>query len=107
MTPMRPRGTPPDPHDGAKSTFAAFYDATAVRIFRTVRRMTAGDRQLASDVTQDSFLVMWQRWPQRQRFSHDDNRKYVRGIAAHKVADWYRAQRKFVESNEELAVYSI
>lgn len=107
MTRMKPRGPRPVPHDGDKDAFAAFYHATAKRIYWLAYRMTGSDRELASDVTQEAYLAMWLEWPQRQCLSHDVNRWYVRGILVKKVADWYRKRKMFVELDEEMDVYSI
>jgi RNA polymerase sigma factor (sigma-70 family) len=56
-----------------------------------------GDKQLVADATQDAYLVMLDRWHERCRSTHDDNRRYVVGIAMHKLADAYRQRGRFGE----------
>jgi RNA polymerase sigma factor (sigma-70 family) len=81
--------------------FEAFYTATAERTYLTVRRMTAGDPHLAHDAIQDAYIVVLQRWSQRQHLPLDINRRYVVGIAAHKVIDRYRYQRRDAKLDDE------
>lgn len=107
MTLVQPRGTLPDPRKGDANAFAEFYRATAAPVLRIACRMTAGDRQLATDSLQEAYLVVWLDWPQRQCRPHNDNRKYVLGIAANKIADWYRKHKRFVELDDAAAVYTV
>lgn len=81
--------------------FEAFYTATAERTYLAVRRMTAGDPHLAHDATQDAYIVLLQRWSERQHLPLDVNRRYVAGIAAHKVIDRYRYQRRDAKLDNE------
>lgn len=81
--------------------FEAFYTATAERTYLAVRRMTAGDPHLAHDATQDAYIVVLQRWSERRHLPLDVNRRYVVGIAAHKVIDRYRDQRREAELDDE------
>lgn len=81
--------------------FEAFYTATAERTYLAVRRMTAGDQHLAHDATQDAYIVVLQRWSERQHLPLDVNRRYVVGIAAHKVIDRYRNQRRDARLDDE------
>ncbi len=82
-------------------SFERFYEATVARTRYTMLRMSAGDTQLAADVTQEAYLAMWQRWPDFACRPHDDNRKYVLGIAGHKLVDWYRKQDRYAELDDE------
>jgi RNA polymerase sigma-70 factor (ECF subfamily) len=81
--------------------FEAFYTATAERTYLTVRRMTAGDPHLAHDATQDAYVVLLECWSQRQHLPLDVNRRYIVGIAAHKVIDRYRSQRRDANLDDE------
>jgi RNA polymerase sigma factor (sigma-70 family) len=81
--------------------FEAFYTATAERTYLTVRRMTAGDSHLAHDATQDAYIVVLQRWSERQHLPLNANRRYVVAIAAHKVIDRYRSQRRDATLDDE------
>lgn len=84
-------GIAPSSDDGDADGFEAFYLATAERTFRAACRMTAGDQHVAWDVTQDAYIAMMTCWPDRRGLPVEDNRRYVIGIASHKVVDWYRA----------------
>jgi RNA polymerase sigma factor (sigma-70 family) len=86
---------------GVSGSFAAFYTTTAERTYLTVRRMAAGDPHLAHDATQDAYVVLLQRWSKRQHLPVDVNRRYVVGIAAHKVIDRYRYQRRDAKLDDE------
>lgn len=91
MTAMPPDDRPICPAGEPPGTFAAFYQATVARTLGVARRVaTAGDEQVARDATQDAYVEMYRRWSERQARSFDDNRRYVVGIAVHKVVDWYR-----------------
>jgi RNA polymerase sigma factor (sigma-70 family) len=81
--------------------FEAFYTATVERTYLTVRRMTAGDRHLAHDATQEAYVVLLQRWSERQHLPLNDNRRYVVGIAGRKVSDRYRSQRREAKLDDE------
>lgn len=81
--------------------FEAFYTATVERTYLAVRRMTAGDPHLARDATQDAYVVVLQRWSERRHLSLDVNRRYVVGIAAHKVIDRYRDQHRETDLGDE------
>lgn len=107
MTLVPPRGTRPHPHESGSNAFADFYHATAGPIMRTACRMTAGDRELAEDAVQEALLVVWRDWPRRHRLSHCDNRNYVLGIAANKIAGWYRKQDLLVELDGDMAVCTL
>lgn len=100
MTLVRSRGACSDADDDS-GAFRGFYQDTAPQVMRALCRMTAGDRAVAEDALHDSYLVMFTSWGTRERFSNDENRKYLVGIAAHKVADWYRRRGMFVELDEE------
>jgi RNA polymerase sigma factor (sigma-70 family) len=99
MTVVRPREAHRCGDDSGD--FEAFYTATAELAYLTVRRMTAGDRHLALDAIQDAYVVLLQRWSERQHLPLDDNRRYVVGIAARKVIDRYRFQRRYVNLDDE------
>jgi len=99
MTIVHPRAAQHRSEDSGG--FEAFYTATAERTYLVVRRMTAGDPHLARDATQDAYVVMLQCWSERQHLPLDVNRRYVVGIAAHKVIDHYREQHGEVSLDDE------
>lgn len=74
--------------------FADFYKAT---FQHTLSRafISSRNRSVAYDATQDAYVEMLQKWPDRYTRSHDDNRRYTIGIAVKKVADWYRQQERW------------
>jgi RNA polymerase sigma factor (sigma-70 family) len=66
-----------------------FYVATFERTLAAAQRIS-GDRHLAYDAAQEAYVVMVHRWDERKCRSLSDNQRYVIGIAANKIADWYR-----------------
>jgi RNA polymerase sigma factor (sigma-70 family) len=90
MPPAQAGDAPPGANGDADG-FEAFYLAAAERTFRAACRMTAGDQEVAWDVTQDAYIAMMACWPSRRGLPVEDNLRYVIGIASHKVVDWYRA----------------
>jgi RNA polymerase sigma-70 factor (ECF subfamily) len=49
-----------DVADGSSDAFARLYDRHAALVFATARRLT-GDRAIAEEVTQETFLALWNR----------------------------------------------
>ncbi|OXM59656.1 RNA polymerase sigma factor [Amycolatopsis vastitatis] len=84
-------------------SFETFYCSTAPRVRRAVQRIAAGDHHIAEDATQEAYCQLWELWSCRESEPPEDNRKYVVGIAAHKVMDAYRRQRRLTELDAELA----
>ncbi|MGV9366961.1 RNA polymerase sigma factor [Amycolatopsis sp. NPDC003731] len=84
-------------------SFETFYCSTAPRVLRAVQRIAAGDHHIAEDATQEAYCHLWKLWLCRESEPLDDNRRYVVGIAAHKVMDVYRRQRRLTELDAELA----
>ncbi|WP_410599902.1 RNA polymerase sigma factor [Amycolatopsis sp. lyj-90] len=80
--------------------FEDFYADTARRT-RDIANSLAGDREIGGDAAQDAYLVMFERWHERKARPPGDNRRYVVGIAAKKVADWYRRNNRFVPLGDE------
>jgi len=80
--------------------FEDFYADTARRT-RDIANFLAGNREIGGDAAQDAYLAMFERWDERKARSSGDNRRYVIGIAAKKVADWYRRTNRFVPLDEE------
>ncbi|MGW6932667.1 RNA polymerase sigma factor [Lentzea sp. NPDC054927] len=101
MTLLNPRWPHRDLGEGGPDTFRAFYESTAVQVLRAVCRMTAGDRPAAEDALQDAYVVMFLSWSVRAGRTREENRKYLVGIAAHKVTDAYRRRGMLVELDEE------
>lgn len=87
----------PPSEDLRRGDFEAFYCETVQRTSHLVRRAVAGDYHASGDLVQESYVEMWRRWPERRTYNHTDNRRYVAGIAMHKVADWYRERGRFTE----------
>ncbi|MEV6908393.1 sigma-70 family RNA polymerase sigma factor [Amycolatopsis sp. NPDC051071] len=76
-----------------EADFEAFYAATSGRTFAAIHRVAGGDVYLARDAVQEAYLAMWKTWHERRGRELEDNRKYVRKIAVHKILDGYRARR--------------
>ncbi|GAA2777000.1 hypothetical protein [Saccharopolyspora taberi] len=95
MTLGHPRRAPAD------GSFEAFYAETFSRTFKAVLRRAGGDRHVTDDATHDAYVAMLKSWPERKHRSLDENRQYVQAIAANKVFDWYRHQRRYVELDDE------
>jgi RNA polymerase sigma factor (sigma-70 family) len=76
-------------------SFEDFYLETVERTLATARRL-ADNHDVARDATQDAYVVMLERWAQRQHESCLHNHRYVIGIVANKIADWYRRAGRFV-----------
>jgi RNA polymerase sigma factor (sigma-70 family) len=81
--------------------FEAFYRSTVQRTFDLMRRAAAGDKHLAEDSMQEAYVVVWSRWGDRASRTVEDNRRYLVGIAMHKLADWYRRHDRFREFEPE------
>ena len=81
-----------------KSTdaFTAFYDATVVDLLRYFTRAMAGDRALAEDLTQETYIAAM-RAAQR---GHPDATTwpYLIGVARHKLVDQHR--RRYREDHK-------
>jgi RNA polymerase sigma factor (sigma-70 family) len=75
--------------------FEDFYVETVERTLATAQHL-AGDRDIARDATQEAYVAMLERWNERKSRSPHDNQRYVVGITANKVADWYRRSGRFV-----------
>ncbi|UKD51088.1 RNA polymerase sigma factor [Amycolatopsis sp. FU40] len=91
MAPAQDRAAPADDNDDAEG-FDAFYLATFKRTFAAAYRMSAGNHDVAEEATQEAYVALWLRWPQRRQLPMNANLKYVIGIASHKVVDRYRSQ---------------
>lgn len=81
-------------------SFEDFYVETVERTL-AIACWLAGDPAVARDATQDAYLAMWKCWDQRGCQSLGDNRSYVVGIVAHKVADWYRDNGRFASIGDD------
>jgi RNA polymerase sigma factor (sigma-70 family) len=66
----------------------------------TALRLACGDRDLADEATQQAYVAMYRRWPQRQHLGTEANRRYVGGIIAHKIADHFRQWKRFAELDD-------
>jgi RNA polymerase sigma factor (sigma-70 family) len=91
------------PHDvgAAASEFSVFYSNTVQSVFDSVRRAAGGDKHVAEEATQLAYVEMLRCWTTRQAMAQPLNRRYVLGIAMHKLADQYRRLGRFDELGEE------
>lgn len=80
--------------------FIDFYKTTFHQTFGTVYRAAGGDTDVAHDATQEAYVVMLKLWRNKKK-PEGDARRYVVGIAVHKVADFYRASSRNVTLEEE------
>jgi len=72
----------------SEAAFRSFYDRTLPRVFGYVLNRCGGDRSLAEDLTQQTFVDAVR---QRHRFDgRADPLTWLIGIARHKLADHYR-----------------
>jgi RNA polymerase sigma-70 factor, ECF subfamily len=102
MTAIRPAdGASSSAAGGDRDAFEEFYRTTVQRTFDIARRAAAGDKHLAHDATQDAYVEMLQRWQERRGRCLQDNRRYVVGIAVHKVVDWYRQRGRLTELRDD------
>jgi RNA polymerase sigma factor (sigma-70 family) len=69
--------------------FIDFYKTTVHRTFGSAYRAAGRDTDVAQEATQEAYLVMLKLWLDNER-PEGDLRRYVVGIAVHKVADHYR-----------------
>lgn len=99
MTVVYPRPQQSDANRG--DGFAAFYTATMEQTFLAVRRIAAGDHELAFDATQDAYVVMLQRWQERHSQSLVANHNYVVRTAANKVIDRLRLRNRHISLDDE------
>ncbi|GAA2815726.1 sigma-70 family RNA polymerase sigma factor [Saccharopolyspora taberi] len=81
--------------------FEEFYLATAEQVVRVITRMAAGNSHLGEEISQQAYVAMLECWPKRRHASQEDNRRYVIGIAAKKLADWYRRLRDWDAIDDE------
>lgn len=80
--------------------FEGFYETTKQRTFDAVRRALAGDKHIASDITQDAFVVMLRQWDVRRQRSLEDNTRYLIGIAMNLVKKWFASQNRLRELDD-------
>ncbi|MFI5260942.1 MAG: RNA polymerase sigma factor [Candidatus Limnocylindrales bacterium] len=91
-------GAAPDTHlirhmiEGSEEALAALYDRHSSAVFTTALR-TCGDRSLATEVLQDTFLTLWDR---AERFdeSRGSLRTWLTTIARNRAIDHLRATRR-------------
>ena len=96
MTPVEPPG-----RDGAaERDFIDFYKTTVRQTFGTAYRAARRDTHVAHEATQEAYLVMLKLWRDNKK-PEGDVRRYVVGIAVHKVADYYRSRDRDVAWEEE------
>ncbi len=77
---------------GDRAAFNALYDASSRKLFGICMRI-CGNSEAAEDVTQESFVKIWQRADQ---FSAElgSPLAWMGTIARNAAIDWYRKQRK-------------
>jgi RNA polymerase sigma-70 factor (ECF subfamily) len=72
---------------------------------RSFLRVCLGSASLADDLTQETFLQVWER-PHGFDPVRGDLRAYLLGIARKKAADWWRHQKPLPEQRREHAADS-
>ena len=77
---------------GDEARFVAFYDAAVGDVFRYVHRATAGDRALAEDLTQETFMAAVRSFNGGQPDAF--TMPWIIGVARHKLIDHYRRQSR-------------
>jgi RNA polymerase sigma-70 factor, ECF subfamily len=75
---------------GNREAFERFYWDHAAALERFLRRYL-GDPKAAEDITQETFLQLWQH-PNGYDPERGSPRTYLFGIAARRAADWWRRQ---------------
>jgi RNA polymerase sigma factor (sigma-70 family) len=93
MTSTTRRAEPFDQHND-RLEFESFYRTTWPRLLDTAGRMAGFDNDLAQEATQQAYVEMLRRWPQRRMHSLDDNRRYTVAIIGNKIADHFRYRRR-------------
>jgi RNA polymerase sigma-70 factor (ECF subfamily) len=78
--------------DGCESALASLYDRYAATIFGAVTRIV-GDRAMASDVVQETFLGLWDR-AETFDASRGSLRAWLLRIAHNRAVDHLRSQRR-------------
>jgi RNA polymerase sigma-70 factor (ECF subfamily) len=78
--------------DGCESALASLYDRYASTIFGAVTRIV-GDRTIASDVVQETFLGLWNR-AETYDSSRGSLRAWLLRIAHNRAIDHLRSQRR-------------
>ncbi len=70
------------------AAFAAFYDNSVRELFRYFYRATAGDRRVAEDLVQETFIAV----VKSLRDGHPDaiTMPWLMGVSRHKLIDYYR-----------------
>jgi RNA polymerase sigma factor (sigma-70 family) len=95
------RADPAEPGGDRQSDFADFYKATVQETVLAAMR-ACRNPHVADDATQEAFAAILASWSDRCGRAVMDNQRYVIRIALHKVADWYRLQRRWVEFDAEV-----
>jgi RNA polymerase sigma-70 factor, ECF subfamily len=75
-----------------EARFVAFYDAAVGDVFRYFHRATAGDRGLAEDLTQETFMASVKAFSGGQPDAF--TMPWIIGVARHKLVDHYRRQSR-------------
>jgi RNA polymerase sigma-70 factor, ECF subfamily len=87
---------------GDAAAFEKFYQGTAQPL-RKFLFFYVGDRAAAEDISQETFMQLWQR-PNGFDPAKSRLRTYLFGMARHRAADWWRQKRtcqpKAVECTE-------
>lgn len=78
--------------DADSSAFAAFYDCAVRELYRYFHRATAGDRRVAEDLTQDTFVAAIRAFKSGQ--SDAITMPWLMGVARHKLIDHYRRRAR-------------
>ena len=77
---------------GDEERFIAFYDTAVGDVFRYFHRATAGDRAVAEDLTQETFMAAVGAFNGGQADAF--TMPWIIGVARHKLIDHYRRQAR-------------
>lgn len=77
---------------GDEARFGAFYDTAVGDVFRYFHKATAGDRALAEDLTQETFMAAVRSFNGGQPDAF--TMPWIIGVARHKLIDHYRRQSR-------------
>jgi RNA polymerase sigma-70 factor, ECF subfamily len=84
---------------GDAPAFDAFYRETAPRLQTFLRQIT-GNREAAEDVTQETYIQLWNR-PNGFQPERGSLRGYLYGVGRKRAAEWWRKQSPGAEAAAE------
>ena len=102
MASERQQSTPPV-SVACNEEIAAIFDRTLPRVYGYLLLRVAGDRELAEDLTSETYLAFTSSWTER-RESIPDPLAWLLGIARNKVIDSWRRQTAQLAIVSDLAI---